>query len=129
MYEQSSESDESCLTAMCLAEGMAICPWGAVGSGKFQSKTDLEKRAACGEKLRSVTGTSDQTDLEIKVSAGLEKIGKELGTDSVTAVALAYVLQKVPYGSYIHQLLPVSFLFIPTVSLIIRTSIGPQSYP
>ncbi|KAH9818510.1 NADP-dependent oxidoreductase domain-containing protein [Melampsora americana] len=82
---------------MCISEGMALCPWGALGSGKFQSKADLEKRLANGENLRSITGPSQQTELERKISECLEKIGKEIGTDSVTAVALAYVLQKVPY--------------------------------
>ncbi|KAG0141276.1 hypothetical protein CROQUDRAFT_674190 [Cronartium quercuum f. sp. fusiforme G11] len=82
---------------MCISEGMALCPWGALGSGKFQSKADLEKRAASGEKLRSIMSTGDQTDAEIKISAGLEKVAKDLGTDCVTAVALAYVLQKFPY--------------------------------
>lgn len=85
-------------SAMCVSEGMALCPWGALGSGKFQSKADLDKRMAGGEQLRSIVSSSDQSELEIKISAGLEKVGKDLGTDSVTAVALAYILQKVPYG-------------------------------
>lgn len=82
---------------MCRSEGMALCPWGALGSGKFQSKADLENRLAKGENLRSITGPSQQTELERKISETLERIGKQIGTESVTAVALAYVLQKVPY--------------------------------
>lgn len=93
------------LPAMCMSEGMALCPWGALGSGKFQSKSDVEKRAAAGENLRSISSTSQQSELEVKISAGLEKVAKELGTTSVTAVALAYVLQKVPYGLWYCLLL------------------------
>lgn len=39
-------------------------------------------------------GNDKQSDIQVKMSEALEKVAGELGTESVTAVALAYVLQK-----------------------------------
>lgn len=95
---------------MCRAHGMALAPWGTIGGGKFQTKKDLDLRAKGGETLRQLSG-SGQTEDEEKISAALETVGKELGTESVTAVALAYALQKHPYvfpiigGRKVEQLL------------------------
>ena len=80
---------------MCRHFGMAIAPWDAIGGGKFQSKKALEERKKNNEQLRSMMG-SGQSEVEEKVSAALEEVGKEHGTESVTAVALAYVMSKVP---------------------------------
>lgn len=75
---------------LCKYEGMALAPWGALGSGKFQSKKQIEARKAANE------GRSGElTEQEVKMSAALEKVAGELGDGiSVTAVALAYCLQK-----------------------------------
>jgi aryl-alcohol dehydrogenase-like predicted oxidoreductase len=86
---------------MCVSEGMALAPWGSIGRGKFQSKKQIEERKKSGEKLRSMRG-DQQTEDEVKMSAALEKVAEELSTEgeepySVTAVALAYVLQRTPY--------------------------------
>jgi len=80
---------------MCIEEGLAIAPWGAVGQGKFKSKAEIEERKQKNEALRSYGG-GGQTPLEEAVSAALEKVGNELGV-SLTAVALAYCLQRCPY--------------------------------
>ncbi|KAF8582509.1 aryl-alcohol dehydrogenase AAD14 [Ramaria rubella] len=80
---------------MCIDEGMAIAPWGAVGQGRFKSKDEIEGRKRSGEIIRSYYGEG-QSALEEKVSAALEKVGKELDA-SITAVALAYCLQRCPY--------------------------------
>ncbi|KAH8913366.1 Aldo/keto reductase, partial [Atractiella rhizophila] len=82
---------------MSLDEGMAIAPYGVLGSGKFQSKAALEKREKEGEGLRTWIGRNKQDSKEIEMSNVLENIGNELGGASVTAVALAYTLQKYPY--------------------------------
>ncbi|KAF7558894.1 hypothetical protein G7046_g5254 [Stylonectria norvegica] len=76
--------------------GMAIAPWDALGGGKFQTKKALEERAKQGEGLRDLFG-SGQSEDEAKMSVALEKVVKELGTESLTAVALAYVMSKAPY--------------------------------
>lgn len=77
--------------------GMAIAPWDAIGSGKFQSKAQLEERKKSGEKLRSMTGQNEQTENEVKISEALEKVANAHGVKSPTAVALAYVMAKAPY--------------------------------
>lgn len=48
------------------------------------------------EKLRDFGG-NEQTEHQEKMSAALEKVAGELGTDSIQAVAIAYVIQKTPY--------------------------------
>ncbi|KAJ5894897.1 hypothetical protein N7495_006588 [Penicillium taxi] len=75
--------------------GMALAPWDAVGGGKFQTKTALEKRAASGEGLRKMMGP-DQDDDQVRMSEALAQVAAEHGIESVTAIALAYVLCKTP---------------------------------
>jgi len=81
---------------MCRHFGMAIAPWDAIGGGKFQSKKSIEERKKNNENLRSMMGQSEQTEVESKVSEALEEVAKEHGIESVTAVALAYVMSKAP---------------------------------
>ncbi|KAK1546354.1 aryl-alcohol dehydrogenase AAD14 [Colletotrichum paranaense] len=76
--------------------GMALCPWDVLGSGKFQSKKALEERKKAGEGLRSFVSTGEQTEMEVKMSEALEQVAGEHGTESVTAIALAYVRSKAP---------------------------------
>jgi aryl-alcohol dehydrogenase-like predicted oxidoreductase len=75
---------------MAFTEGMAIAPWGAIGQGRFQRKSQWGK---------SADGRSavPPTDAAKKVSAALEEVADQLGVESVTAVALAWVMQKYPY--------------------------------
>ncbi|KAL4996957.1 NADP-dependent oxidoreductase domain-containing protein [Aspergillus recurvatus] len=81
---------------MALHFGMALAPWDVLGSGKFQTAKALEKRRKAGEGLRSMLGPREQTADEANMSEALAKVAAEHGIESVTAVALAYVLQKVP---------------------------------
>jgi aryl-alcohol dehydrogenase-like predicted oxidoreductase len=78
--------------------GMALCPWDVLGGGKFQSKKALEERKAKNEDLRrmGVPKGSEvlQTEDERRVSEALEKVAGEHGVESVTAIALAYVIAK-----------------------------------
>lgn len=76
--------------------GMALAPWDVLGQGKFQTRKEVEERKKRGETLRSFYGP-DQTEQEIKVSAALAAVAEEHGIESVTAIALAYVLAKYPY--------------------------------
>lgn len=75
--------------------GMALAPWDVLGGGKFQTKKQVEERKKAGEGLRSML-SGEQTEQEVKISEALEKVAKEHGDVSITAVALAYVLQKTP---------------------------------
>jgi len=75
--------------------GMALAPWDVLGGGKFQSKTELERRKNAGEGLRNFGGRPPhQTEDEIKISEALAKVASEHGIESVTAIALAYVMSK-----------------------------------
>ncbi|PLB43394.1 aryl-alcohol dehydrogenase [Aspergillus steynii IBT 23096] len=73
--------------------GMAIAPWDAVGGGKFQTQKALEERKASGEGLRKLMG-SEQGEDEVRMSEALAKVASEHGIESVTAIALAYVMSK-----------------------------------
>ncbi|KAK9371717.1 NADP-dependent oxidoreductase domain-containing protein [Lipomyces chichibuensis] len=75
--------------------GMALAPWDVLGGGKFQTKKAVEERKKKGEGLRNVIG-ADQTEDEVKMSEALAKVASEHGIESVTAIALAYVLAKAP---------------------------------
>ncbi|RJE17952.1 norsolorinic acid reductase [Aspergillus sclerotialis] len=75
--------------------GMALAPWDVLGGGHFQSKKKLEERKKAGEGLRAIF-SKDQTPEEEKMSEALSNVAAEHGTESVTAIALAYVLSKTP---------------------------------
>lgn len=77
--------------------GMALAPWDVLGGGKFQSKKAIEARKKANEGLRSIMGSGEQTEEEEKISAALEKVANEHGVESVTTIALAYVMQKTQY--------------------------------
>ncbi len=72
--------------------GMAIVPWGVLGRGKFQTAKMLEERTRRGEKVRAFGGP--QTDVEARMSEALEHVAAEHGIESITAIALAYVVRK-----------------------------------
>ncbi|CAI4443641.1 CDG_1a_G0016530.mRNA.1.CDS.1 [Saccharomyces cerevisiae] len=74
--------------------GMALAPWDVMKGGRFQSKKAMEERRKNGEGIRSFVGASEQTDAEIKISEALAKVAEEHGTESVTAIAIAYVRSK-----------------------------------
>ncbi|PYH89483.1 aryl-alcohol dehydrogenase [Aspergillus ellipticus CBS 707.79] len=79
---------------MCRRFGMAVAPWDAVGGGKFQTAKALEERAKSGEGLRPMMGAGGRGEDEGRMSEALGKVAAEHGIESVTAVALAYVLRK-----------------------------------
>jgi aryl-alcohol dehydrogenase-like predicted oxidoreductase len=71
--------------------------WDVLGGGKFQTKAELQKRKASGEPLRSISSSnSQQTADEAKMSEALAEVASEHGIESVTAIALAYVMHKAP---------------------------------
>ncbi len=73
--------------------GMALAPWDVVGQGKFQTKAALEERKQRGEPLRSIKG-AEQTPDEVRMSEALAEVAAQHGIESVTAVAIAYVMAK-----------------------------------
>lgn len=76
--------------------GMALAPWDVLGGGKFQSKKNMEERKKNKEGLRSMMGSQGQSEDDVKMSEALSKVAAEHGIESVTAVALAYVMSKAP---------------------------------
>ncbi|KAK9390168.1 NADP-dependent oxidoreductase domain-containing protein [Lipomyces mesembrius] len=75
--------------------GMALAPWDVLGGGKFQTKKAIEERKKRGEGLRSLAG-GDQSEDQVKMSEALAKVASEHRIQSITAIALAYVLAKAP---------------------------------
>lgn len=76
---------------MARDENMAVCPWGALGGGRF---TTEQKRR------ESDTGRdptfSKPSEKDIAISKKLEEIAKKRDT-ALTSIALAYVRAKYPY--------------------------------
>ncbi|GAA5824724.1 hypothetical protein JCM3770_003082 [Rhodotorula araucariae] len=80
---------------MCRQFGLALAPWDAIGSGRLITQKQLDERAAAGEQLRR--GGNERSELEIKYSECLAEIAAEHGIESVTAIALAYLMAKTPH--------------------------------
>ena len=78
--------------------GMALAPWNVLAAGKLRTDAEEEHRRQTGEKGRtSLTPDWERTPLEREMSLALEKVAKEVGTPHITAVAIAYLMQKAPY--------------------------------
>ncbi|KAG6910650.1 hypothetical protein DXG01_009160 [Tephrocybe rancida] len=83
---------------MARAEGMALAPWNVLAAGKFRTDAEEEVRRSSGEHGRKMMGNDwERNEKERKISAALEKVAKEVGTKHITAIAIAYLLQKTPY--------------------------------
>ncbi|GAA5937519.1 hypothetical protein JCM3775_001253 [Rhodotorula graminis] len=80
---------------MCRQFGLALAPWDAIASGRLLTQKQLDERAAAGEQLRR--GGNERSDLEIKYAECLAEVAAEHGIESVTAVALAYLMAKTPH--------------------------------
>ncbi|KZT63480.1 arylalcohol dehydrogenase [Daedalea quercina L-15889] len=94
------------------AEGMAIAPWGVLASGRIRTDEEEERRARTGEGGRADMASDEwkRTPEQRAVCQALEKVAAEVGAKSITAVAIAYVMQKTTYvfpvigGRKINQL-------------------------
>jgi len=83
---------------MAKSEGLALAPWNVLAGGRLRTDAEEECRRQTGEKGRMVFHPNwERNDNEKKMSNALEKVAKEVGTEHITAVAIAYILQKVPY--------------------------------
>ncbi|RPD62345.1 Aldo/keto reductase [Lentinus tigrinus ALCF2SS1-7] len=79
-------------------EGMAVTPWNVLAAGKVRTDAEEEERRKTGEKGRSFLRHEWQRgDNEKKVAKVLEEIAADVGACTIQAVAIAYVMQKVPY--------------------------------
>lgn len=70
--------------------GMALAPFSVLGGGRLKSASQLRDRK---EALR---GAPELTEEEALMSERLLKVAQEHGIESVTAIALAYVMHKAP---------------------------------
>lgn len=77
---------------------MALAPWNVLASGKLRTDAEEERRRQTGEKGRTVSDPNwERTPAQREMSLALEKVAKEVGTEHITAVAIAYLMQKTPY--------------------------------
>lgn len=83
--------------------GMAIAPWGTLGGGQFQTRKTLEERAKLGEKTRA---SPSSADAQLEIGDALAKVGEAHGVESVTCIALAYILRKASMLG-VHKVFPV----------------------
>lgn len=74
---------------MAREEGMALCPWGALGGGNFTTE-EKRKNNEQGRQLRPAS------EKDIAVSKKLEAVAAQKNTQ-ITSIALAYVRHKYPY--------------------------------
>ncbi|TFK47308.1 Aldo/keto reductase [Heliocybe sulcata] len=98
MWNVMQRDFERDIIPMCRAEGMALAPWYVIAGGHFRTDEEEERRRQTGEKGRLIYQSEwERTPEERKVCAALEKVAKEVGVKSLTAVAIAYVMHKTPY--------------------------------
>ncbi|KAI0789610.1 Aldo/keto reductase [Abortiporus biennis] len=83
---------------MAQAFGMALAPFAVLGGGKIRTDAEEQKRRETGEKGRTKLNPHwERNAVEVEVSHALEKVAAEISAKSIYAVAIAYVMQKIPY--------------------------------
>ncbi|KAG1885079.1 NADP-dependent oxidoreductase domain-containing protein [Suillus subluteus] len=83
---------------MARSEGLALAPWNVLAGGKLRTDEEEERRRQTGEKGRTLTNPNwERNETERAMSVALEKVAKEVGAKHITAVAIAYLMQKTPY--------------------------------
>ena len=76
---------------------MALAPWGVLAGGKLRSDEDEERRAKCNTGRAWEGYEWRRNETEKTMCTALDKVAKEVGAKHVTAVAIAYLMQKAPY--------------------------------
>jgi aryl-alcohol dehydrogenase-like predicted oxidoreductase len=77
---------------------MALAPWNVLAGGRIRTDAEEERRRTTGEHGRQqFPGDWERTPAERSVCAALERVAAEVGTTHITAVAIAYLLQKTPH--------------------------------
>ncbi|EJD04749.1 Aldo/keto reductase [Fomitiporia mediterranea MF3/22] len=85
---------------MARANGLALAPWNVLAAGHLRTDAEEERRLASGEKGRTLLQLDwmhNENENLKKMSAALEKVAKEVGTEHISTVAIVYVMQKTPY--------------------------------
>ncbi|KAH9976815.1 Aldo/keto reductase [Lactifluus volemus] len=95
VLERSFERD---IIPMARSEGLALAPWGVLGSGKIRSDAEEARRRETGEKGRTIFGSDwERTEEEREVCLVLEQVASEVGVEEISSVAIAYLMHKTPY--------------------------------
>lgn len=76
---------------MARDEGMALCPWGTLGGGKFT--TEQKRKEQDTGRDPNFARISEK---DIKVSQKLESVANKKSS-TITSIAIAYVRAKYPY--------------------------------
>ncbi|THH11659.1 hypothetical protein EW145_g493 [Phellinidium pouzarii] len=93
-----SRDFERDIIPMARTHGLALAPWNVLAGGRLRTDAEEARRAETGEKGRMILDTNwMRNEDEKKMCAALEKVAKEVCTEHITAVAIAYVMQKTPY--------------------------------
>ncbi|KAG1745887.1 NADP-dependent oxidoreductase domain-containing protein [Suillus paluster] len=93
-----NRSFERDIIPMARSEGLALAPWNVLAAGKIRTDEEEERRRQTGEKGRMTRSSNwERNERERTMSAALEKVAKEVGAKHITAVAIAYLMQKTPY--------------------------------
>ncbi|TDL23205.1 Aldo/keto reductase [Rickenella mellea] len=83
---------------MARHEGLALAPWNVLAGGKLRTDPEEKRRRETGEKGRTLVDSNwERNENEVKVSRALEEVAKQVGAEHITAVAIAYLMQKTPY--------------------------------
>ncbi|PAV22705.1 arylalcohol dehydrogenase [Pyrrhoderma noxium] len=91
VMERSFERD---IIPMARVHGLALAPWNVLAAGRLRTDAEEKRRIESGEGGRTMSRDWLRDEKEKKMSAALEKVAKEVGTEHITAVAIAYVMQK-----------------------------------
>ncbi|TFK36524.1 NADP-dependent oxidoreductase domain-containing protein [Crucibulum laeve] len=95
VMERSFERD---IIPMVRSEGMALAPWNVLAGGKIRTDAEEERRRQTGEKGRMLRGSNwERNETEKQVCKALEKVADEVGAKHISSVAIAYLMQKVPF--------------------------------
>jgi aryl-alcohol dehydrogenase-like predicted oxidoreductase len=75
--------------------GLALVPWGVLGSGRFKTEAQIAELKKRNEQGR--VQFEPPSDADRRITAVLEKLAKSKGSDiGLTGIALAYVMHKAP---------------------------------
>ncbi|KAF9534979.1 NADP-dependent oxidoreductase domain-containing protein [Crepidotus variabilis] len=98
MWNVMERSFERDIIPMARSEGLALAPWNVLAGGKFRTDGEEERRRQTGENGRVIYNIGwERNEKEKAMSKALEKVAVELGVRHITAVAIAYVMQKTTY--------------------------------
>lgn len=64
---------------------MALAPWNVLAGGKLRTDKEEALRRETGEQGRKITPEWERNEREKKMSAALEKVASEVGTEHITA--------------------------------------------